>query len=270
MPPSNDRKSFTAANRAAWDEAAPIHEAQNMEKLRSAFAKPGCVLLEDHLSERLDEIGVADKHVAQLCCNNGEELISVKNMGASSCVGFDHSDAFLNQARELAQTAGVSDSVRFETTDIYDIGSDYDDRFDIVLTTIGVFGWMPDLPAFFAIIARLLKPGGYLLSEEMHPVLNMYEPSPTGGPSYIAHSYFKKDPWKDTDGLDYYGGGTYDAKPAYSFQHMMSSILMAGIDNGLTLRHMVELDFDISFFCSDLEDVEAKPPLGFTMLMRKE
>jgi hypothetical protein len=45
---------------------------------------------------------------------------------------------------------------------------------------------------------------------------------------------------------------------------------MAGIDNGLTLRHMVELDFDISLFCRDLEDSEAVPPLGFTMVMRKE
>ena len=116
----------------------------------------------------------------------------------------------------------------------------------------------------------MLKPGGYLLSEEMHPVLLMYEPNPAGGPSTIAHSYFKKEPWKDTDGLDYYGGGTYDAKPAYSFQHTMSSILMAGIDNGLSLRHMVELDFDISYFCPDLEDLEANPPLGFTMVMQKE
>ena len=50
----------------------------------------------------------------------------------------------------------------------------------------------------------------------------------------------------------------------------MSDILMAGIDNGLTLRHMVELDFDISYFCSDLEESDARPPLGFTMVMKKE
>jgi ubiquinone/menaquinone biosynthesis C-methylase UbiE len=267
---SKDSKTFTAANRAAWDEAASIHAAQNMGKLRSAFAEPGYVSLDAHLTERLHEIGVADKRVAQLCCNNGEELISVRNMGASSCVGFDHSENFLSQARELAEIAGVSESVRFEAIDIYDIDAEYDDHFDIVLTTIGVFSWMPNLPAFFAVIARLLKPGGYLLSEEIHPVLMMYEESRTGGPSYVAYSYFKKEPWKDTDGLDYYGGSTYDAKPAYSFQHTMSDILMAGIDNGLTLRHMVELDFDISFFCRDLEASEAMPPLGFTMVMRKE
>ena len=86
----------------------------------------------------------------------------------------------------------------------------------------------------------------------------------------MHHSYFKKEPWKDTAGLDSSGGRTYDAKPNYSFQHTMSGILMAGIDNGLTLRHMVELDFDISYFCRDLEDSEANPPLGFTMVMQKE
>jgi SAM-dependent methyltransferase len=267
---STNRKTFTTANRAAWDEVASLHAAQNMGKLRSAFAEPGHVSLKAHLTDRLQAIGVAGKRVAQLCCNNGEELISVRNMGAGSCVGFDQSENFLEQARELAQIAGASDSVRFERTDIYDIGTGYDGQFDIVLTTVGVFGWMPDLPAFFSVIARLLKPGGILLSEEMHPVLLMYEKNPAGGPSYAAYSYFKKEPWKDTDGLDYYGGSPYDAKPAYSFQHTMSGILMAGIDNGLTLRHMVELDFDISHFCSDLAESEAKPPLGFTVVMRKD
>jgi SAM-dependent methyltransferase len=270
MPSSKDSKTFTAANRAAWDEVASLHAAQNMEKLRGAFAVPGHVCLDAHVADRLQEIGVAGKQVAMLCCNNGEELISVGNLGARSCVGFDQSEKFLDQARELAQIAGVSDRVRFECADIYDIGAKYDDQFDIVLTTIGVFSWMPDLPAFFAVIARLLKPGGFLLSEEMHPVLLMYEKDPNGGPSYLAYSYFKKEPWKETDGLDYYGGGTYDAKPAYSFQHTISDILMAGIDNGLTLRHMVELDFDISHFCSDLEKAEVRPPLGFTLLMQKE
>ena len=156
MASSKNSKTFTEANRVAWDEVASIHAAQNMGKLRSAYAEPGYVSLEDHLVDRLHEIGVAGKHVAQLCCNNGEELISVRNMGASSCVGFDISDKFLDQGRELAEIAGVSDSVRFETTDIYDIGSEYDERFDIVLTTIGVFSWMPDLPSFFAVVARLL------------------------------------------------------------------------------------------------------------------
>jgi SAM-dependent methyltransferase len=270
MPPSKDSKTFTAANRAAWDEVAPLHAEQNMEKLRSAFAKPGHVDLDDHIVDRLEEIGVSGKRVAMLCCNNGQDLISVGNLGAASCVGFDQAEKFLDQARELAQIAGVSDRVRFECADIYDIGTEYDGQFDIVLTTIGVFSWMPDLPAFFAVVARLLEPGGVLLSEEMHPVLLMYEEGPDGGPSYIAHSYFNRAPFKDTDGLDYYGGGKYDAKPAYSFQHTMSDILMAGIDNGLTLRHMVELDFDISYFCSDLEESEARPPLGFTMVMKKE
>lgn len=37
----------------------------------------------------LEKINLVDKAVAQLCCNNGRELLSIKNKGAGYCVGFD-------------------------------------------------------------------------------------------------------------------------------------------------------------------------------------
>ncbi len=94
------RKNFTDANREAWDEAAPLHRGQNMESLLAAFRTPGYSCLDEIETERIQALGVAGKDVAQLCCNNGRELLSVKNMGAARCVGFDGAKGFIEQARE--------------------------------------------------------------------------------------------------------------------------------------------------------------------------
>jgi SAM-dependent methyltransferase len=170
-----NRDDYTAANRAAWDASARFHEeGAEFAKLLDGFAKPGFSCLDAVLSERLEALAVAGKDAAQLCCNNGREILSVKNLGAGRSVGFDQSGAFLEQARRLA-AAGKLDC-DFVEGDVYKIPADYDGAFDMVLITIGVFGWMPDLGAFFDVIARLMRPGGALLVYEQHPIMNMFEP----------------------------------------------------------------------------------------------
>ena len=42
---------------------------------------------------------------------------------------------------------------------------------------------------------------------------------------------------------------------------------MAAMVSGLTLRSIREFDYDISFFCSDLESSPVKPPLGMVLIM---
>lgn len=269
MREADERRRYTAANREAWNEAAPRHAKANQAALLENFARPGFISLEEHCVARLEEIGVAGKSVAQVCCNNGRDLLSVRNMGAGRCVGFDASEPFLEQARELARAAG-HDDIEFIAGDVYDIPARHADIYELVMTTIGVVGWMPDLPAFFRVLAGLIEPGGHLFMEEMHPVLLMYEQGRDGAPSYLAHSYFKSDPHVETTGLDYFTGGTYESKPSYAFSHPLSEIVTSAIDAGLTLRHFAELDYDISLFCADLEHAAARPPLGMTLVWQKQ
>jgi len=264
-----DRSFYTDANRDAWNETAPRHARANQERLLSDFAQPGHVDLGDHLIRALQTVGVSGKSVVQLCCNNGKDLLSVKNMGAGSCVGVDGSAPFIEQACEIARVAGHTDTVRFIASDIYALPDEFDGRFDITLVTIGVLSWLPDLKGFFDRACNTIKPGGHLVIEEMHPVLFMYEPGTDGQPSELTYSYFNKEPFVEQDGLDYYTGETYDSKPMYSFQHKLDDIIMTGIACGLNLRHFEELPYDISLFCADLENAVAKPPLGFTMVWEK-
>jgi ubiquinone/menaquinone biosynthesis C-methylase UbiE len=263
-----ERREFTDANREAWDEVAPVHGKINQSRLVKAFSKPGYNKLDDHCIDRLREIGVQGKSVAQLCCNNGQDLLSVKSLGAGYCVGFDASKAFIEQARELAGASGYS-NVEFVATDIYEIPADKTGPYDIVMTTIGVIGWMPDLGGFFDVFARLTRPGGHVFMEETHPVLLMYEEGGGDEPSYLKYSYFKEEPWVETTGLDYYGKTKYESKPHYSFQHTLAEIMMAAISAGFELRHFSEFGYDISEFCADLEHAETTPPMGMTMVWQK-
>lgn len=262
------RRAYTDANREAWDEAAPVHENANQARLLEAFSKPGYSTLDTHCLDRLEEIGIQGKSIAHICCNNGRELLSLKNLGAGRCVGFDASPAFIAQARALANASGHSD-VAFVITDVYDIPPEHAGPYDIVVITIGVFGWMPDLTGFIQVLARLTRPGGHLFIEETHPVLLMYEQGEDGAPSYLKHSYFKQEPWVETSGLDYYQGTKYPSKPNYSFQHTLADIMMAAVEVGFVLRHFAELGFNISNFCADLEHTQANPPMGMTMVWQK-
>lgn len=265
-----DREKYVAANRVAWNEAASRHSAHNHAKLREQFIKGGCNFLEDEVVSMLEAIGVRDKSVVQIACNNGIDLLSLKGMGAGRCLGIDQAEQFLEEARELTELAGYENDVSFMAADAYALPEDLKDRFDIVLTTIGVLGWMPDLEDFFSTVSALIVSGGHWVMEETHPVLMMYEPGENGETSRIEHSYFRTEPFVETTGLDYFGHEQYASSANYSFTHKMSDIINAGIRVGLEVQGMDEVGRDISNFCADLELLDARPPLGLYLLWRKK
>lgn len=266
MTDTDPTRAVRAANLEAWDEAAPIHARHNQAQLIEQFEQPGFSCLDEIETRHLEALGVAGKDVAQICCNNGRELLSVKNLGAARCVGFDGAPTFIEQARDLAQAAGLD--VEFVCGDVYDIDPAYAQGFDLATITIGVLGWMPDLHRFFGVAASLLRPGGALFIYEQHPILEMLEPGEADTPVKWELSYFNKEPYVE-HGLDYYGGETYDAKPATSFQHTMAEIIMAGVGNGLAVEHFEEHPHHISNTWYNVESAGIGLPMCYTLVLRK-
>jgi ubiquinone/menaquinone biosynthesis C-methylase UbiE len=187
-------------------------------------------------------------------------------MGALRCVGFDISDAFIEQARRFA--AGNFDC-EFVQSDVYAIPATYDAQFDLVLITIGALSWMPDLQPFFAVIARLLKPDGHLFMYEEHPMLYMFETSETDDPPRIRNSYFRTEPFVDTSGIDYIGNTTYESSPQYNFHHKMSDIIEGCLQNGLTLISFREYEHDISTIFAHFEKFKYKPAMCYTLVAKR-
>ncbi|MEM7564707.1 MAG: class I SAM-dependent methyltransferase [Pseudomonadota bacterium] len=267
---ASNRKStetITRENLEAWNQVAPIHRQHNHQRLVQQFSQPGFSVLNDLEVEVLNSLEFKGKDVAQICCNNGQELISVKNLGAGRCVGFDGASEFIEEARTLASVANLD--VEFVCTDVYDIGSEFSNAFDLTTITIGVLSWMPDLNRFFRIAANLLKPGGALFIYEQHPILEMFEPGGASEPINWELSYFDKSPYIDTNGLDYYGGQTYDAKPVTSFVHTMAEIIMAGVNNSLTVEYFEELPDHISNTWWNIEEANVGLPMSYILILRK-
>src|SRR5689334_22701695 len=129
------RADYTSANRRAWNEAAPVHDHRQSTQVTANAQHPGHSTLNTTATLILKQINLEGKSVAQLCCNNGRELIAIKNLGAGRCVGFDISDNFIEQAEQFAQLSGVE--CEFVRTDVYDIPATYDATFDLVYISVG-------------------------------------------------------------------------------------------------------------------------------------
>ena len=263
----NQLFDYVNGNLAAWEEVAPIHRRHNQAKLFKSFSRPGYTCLDKIETNILKKLDVNGKDVAQVCCNNGQELSSVKNMGASRCVGFDGAKGFVDQARELAVAA--NQDVEFVCCDVYDIPKAYHASFDIVTITVGVLGWMPDIDSFFSAVELLLKPGGAIFVYEHHPIIVMIKPSQEDEPIEWEISYFRSEPYVEIGGLDYYGGEDYDAKPASSFSHKMSDIIMAAVKTGVVIEHFEELPNHISNAWWNVEKSNIGLPMCFTLVLRK-
>ncbi|MGB1239895.1 MAG: class I SAM-dependent methyltransferase [Pseudomonadales bacterium] len=253
-----DVRFYTEKNLDSWDEAASVH-ASAFPDLEKRVAQPGFDNLNPDFAKLVNEACTAHKDVLQLCCNNGLDLLSIKRRGAGRCVGIDGSKAFIGQAKKLAKAAGEQD-IHYFCHNIYQLPPQLNSTFDCLVITVGVINWMPDLAHFFTICQALLKPGGTLLMEEIHPVLNMYQ---EGEPSVIDASYFEKTPFCDTQGLDYFNHQKYQAKENYWFTHTMGDILNAAIGAGLTLQYIEELGKNIGNYCEDLADSPYTPPMAF-------
>jgi ubiquinone/menaquinone biosynthesis C-methylase UbiE len=260
-------KDYIKANLTAWDEVAPIHARHNQANLLERVRDPEFLALDATAVDNLNRLGVAGKNVAQVCCNNGIELLSCKTLGAARCVGFDGAQGFVDQGTELAKAAGLDAS--FVCCEAHDIPSEYHGSFDIAMITIGVLSWMPDIDRFFCEIAKLLAPGGAIFIYEHHSILMMFEPGQADDPVNWELSYFRKEAYMDASGLDYFGGESYEATPNASFSHKMSDIVMGGIKSGLTVEYFEELPQHISNTWWNVEHSGIGVPMSFVLTFRK-
>jgi 2-polyprenyl-3-methyl-5-hydroxy-6-metoxy-1,4-benzoquinol methylase len=258
-----DIKKYTEANRKAWNEVSPIHEEMKKEA-KKQFLEPGFSCLDEVITKAIKQIGIEGKDVAQVCCNDGVETLSLKNLGAASCTGFDISDEAIRTAELLSTEAEIP--CRFVRTDIYDIPKDYHAQFDVVYISAGVFIWFPDLKRFFQVVSELLKEGGTVLIYEMHPFLNMLDEEEDD--IRIKHSYFIDKPHMYDDGLTYLGDN-YEGSPTYNFDPTMSQIISAIIRNGLNIKHFEEYDYDLSALFEHLEDKQIKIPMSYLISAEK-
>jgi SAM-dependent methyltransferase len=266
----SDLKQYTESNRAAWNEVMPLHQRASGKLLDDLFSQPGYVHMDETAIDLLQSIGLKRRAVAHLCCNNGSELMSLKNLGAVECVGFDISDQAIQEASLRAAKNRID--CHFIRSDVYEIDVAFEHRFDMVYISAGCLGWMPDLDKFFAKAASLLRPAGLVFIHEIHPFSEMLPFDDDKKPFNlsIVDPYFKKEPYIEQGGLDYIGHAEYDSSTTrYWFVHNLSEILMGLIKNHLQIEHFYEYEKDISAGHSRIEEAGAGIPLSYILIGRR-
>lgn len=269
-------ENYAEVNREAWNEVTPIHQESRKAicgiDLEKEVLEENFCCLEDEELKMFNMVEFKGKKVAQLCCNNGREIISLRNIGIKEGIGFDISDEALKEARYYNDLA--KSDCKFVRCNVYDIDVSTYNQFDIVYMSIGGMIWLHDAGKLFNIISKMLKPSGHFIIYDMHPFTVMLGLEGEDGydasdPNKVVYSYFKKDPWIDSSGLDYYGGKEYDAKENYSFPRKMSDILMAVISAQMSIEYFNEFTEDIS---GEFEEVEkcGKMPLSYSLIAKKK
>jgi len=266
-----DPKAAIATNREAWNAATVHHQRARGEALREGFRDPTFTTLERGpcdvpLRALLASLPLLGARIAQLQCNNGRELLSLMLYGAAEGIGFDLSDAAIAQARELAAISGRN--CTFVQTAIEDIGHEHDGRFDFIYISEGALAWIPDLRRYFAVVARLLVPGGRVVIYDQHPVTFMFDGGDPAAPLAPRRSYFDRGPFTYRGGLDYYGNTVYDGPTACEFHPTLGEILTAMAEQGLMLRQLQELPFDMVSGFRAFEEA-GKLPLSFLLLAQR-
>lgn len=256
-------KQITESNRQGWNARSSLHKGQ-VDKVVEALKQPE-KFRHDAVEQKVwENIGIEGKAVVQLCCNNGKDILKLKAKGAGQCLGVDISDDFIRQANEIAERSKVD--CEFLRSDVYEIPEIYFGQFDVVLLTVGTLGWMPDLPLFFDVCKRLLKPKGKIFIYEIHPYIEVFNPDSPFDKPELELSYFREEPYESEDESDYLTGERYESPKTYWFIHRISEVFTSLLSLGFTVTHFDEYKHSVTPELAKFEKCKQNIPLSYSMI----
>lgn len=224
--------NYISINKESWNNRVDAHVGSSFYDLEN-FLKGQSSLN----SIELDLLGdVAGKSILHLQCHFGQDSISLSRLGAN-VTGVDLSDKAISKAKELALE--TNNNTQFICCDIYDLPQHLDRQFDMVFTSYGTIGWLPDLNKWAGLISKFLKPNGRFIFVEFHPVIWMFD----NDFNKIVYNYFNDGPIVETH------SGTYADKSAdlelteVSWNHSLAEVLSSLMINDLTIRTFREFDY---------------------------
>lgn len=224
--------NYLDINKKAWNSKTDVHVNSEFYDMPSFLAGKSTLN-----SIELELLGdVKGKKILHLQCHFGQDTISFARMGADA-TGVDFSDHAIDKARELSQTLGVP--TRFVCSDVYSLHENLDDQFDIVFTSYGTIGWLPDLDKWAKTVSRFLKPGGIFVMADFHPVVWMFD----NNFEKVGYNYFKSDPIIETEIGTYADLAAPLQHEMISWNHATSETLNSLIGNGLELACFNEYDY---------------------------
>ena len=260
---------YIDGNKLAWEEAFENRKPNWGDENYKILVSHTLPFLNSDTIAELQSINLKGKTIAQFCCNNGRELLSVMQLRPAHAVGFDIAENIIAQARETAKKIEENDC-EFIACNIMEIDDSYSDSFDFIFFTIGAITWFEDLELLFKKVSKCLKRSGIMLMNEFHPFMNMLpmpreEAFDADHVNQLAYSYFRKEPWIENSGMSYITP-EYESKTFVSFAHTLSDIINAAIHSGMMIVKLNEYNYDVGL----TEVYDGKNyPLSFILVAQK-
>lgn len=225
-------EDYIELNRLSWNARVSHHFNSEFYSVEE-FIKGKNSLNPIELALLGDVKGLSILH---LQCHFGQDSLSLSRMGAM-VTGVDLSDEAIRHAAKLNSDLGLD--AKFICCDLYDLPLHLHQKFDMVFTSYGTIGWLPDMKKWAKIISGFLKPAGKFIFVEFHPVVWMYDNDFTK----VEYNYFNKKEIVESV------SGTYADKNApiqhktISWNHDLGEVLGALMEEGLTLTHFKEYNY---------------------------
>lgn len=225
-------KSYLEINRQSWNNRVEPHLQSDFYD-QKGFLGGRSSLNEIELALLGDLQG---KRVLHLQCHFGQDTISLSRLGAK-VTGVDLSDKAIEQARKIADQTGAD--ATFICCDIYDLPNQLDQQFDMVFTSYGTIGWLPDLDRWARVVAHFLKPGGKFVFAEFHPVVWMFDDDF----EKVGYRYFNSGAIVETESGTYADKSADITQQSITWNHGLAEVISSLIQHGLEINALEEYDY---------------------------
>ena len=225
-------QDYITCNKLAWNKKVPVHLSSEFYDVNQ-FIKGKSTLNKIEL----DLLGnIEGKELLHLQCHFGLDTLSLARLGAK-VTGVDFSGNAIEAARALANRTGID--ATFICCDIYSLPEYLDHKFDIVFTSYGTVGWLPDLKKWAHIVSKYLATGGTFVIVDFHPVIWMYD----NDFKKVTYRYFKDEPIIEEMKGSYTDRSADIQTRTITWNHSLSEIINSLITQGLSIEAFDEYDY---------------------------
>lgn len=225
---------YFESNKKLWNARTPFHASSEFYNLEG-FKKGNMSLTDIELAD-LKDIDMKGRSLLHLQCHFGMDSLSWARKGAK-VTGIDISDEAVKLAQKLNDELHLD--AKFVCANVYDTRKYVQDKFDIVFTSYGTIGWLPDLDKWAEVISLSLKEGGTFYIADFHPVLWMFDDLFED----IIYSYFNRDVIRTEIEGTYADRNADVCSVEYGWNHSLSEIIGALLKHGLKITAFNEYPY---------------------------
>lgn len=230
---SEDQQHYFATNKETWNQKVTEHTKSEFYDVAAFVAGKSSL---NHYE--LKALGnVKGKSLLHLQCHFGQDTLSWSRMGAR-CTGVDLSDAGIAFAKALSKE--IDTPAHFVCCNVLETSKHISEQFDIVFSSYGTIGWLPDLKPWAQMIAERLKPGGFFYLVEFHPLVWMFDY--TSGSPELKYGYNQDEViYEEYEGT-YANPASKMMSKEYGWNHGLGEVVSALTKAGLKIEYLHEHD----------------------------